>query len=175
MSHVTHINESGRRRERAKTHFLPVSTSSQTRGTKCLMSSLFWVIVLSLPASILQHDSVHSCPVSATPWRCSTMQHSCNTAATQLQHTSTLYNSLPIYHRSLCTLIRVPVQKVFCKKALYFHSRPPGPSIFLVLQLTRDTGWRRPIGCLKSQAIFRKRATDYRALLRKMTHQHKAS
>ena len=31
-------------------------------------------------------------------------------------------------------------------------------------------GWRRPIGCLKLQLIFRKRATDYRALLRKMTH-----
>ena len=31
------------------------------------------------------------------------------------------------------------------------------------------TRWRRPIGCLKLQVIFRKRATDYRALLRKMT------
>ena len=26
------------------------------------------------------------------------------------------------------------------------------------------TGWRRPIGCLKLQVIFRKRATNYRAL-----------
>ena len=31
------------------------------------------------------------------------------------------------------------------------------------------TGWRRLIGCLQLQVIFRKRATDYRALLRKMT------
>jgi len=31
------------------------------------------------------------------------------------------------------------------------------------------TGWRRPIGCLKLQVICRKRATNYRALLRKMT------
>jgi len=31
------------------------------------------------------------------------------------------------------------------------------------------TGWRRPIGCLKLQVIFCKRATNYRALLRKMT------
>ena len=37
------------------------------------------------------------------------------------------------------------------------------------------TGWRRPIGCLKSQGIFRKRATNYRALLRRMTYQDKAS
>jgi len=32
-----------------------------------------------------------------------------------------------------------------------------------------DTGWRRHIGCLKSRVIFRKRATNNRALLRKMT------
>ena len=29
-------------------------------------------------------------------------------------------------------------------------------------------GWRRPIGCLKLQVIFRKRATNYSALLQKM-------
>ena len=33
----------------------------------------------------------------------------------------------------------------------------------------RNTGWRRSIGCLKLQVIFRKRATNSRALLRKMT------
>jgi len=31
-------------------------------------------------------------------------------------------------------------------------------------------GWRRPIGCLRLQVISRKRATNYRALLRKMTY-----
>jgi len=39
----------------------------------------------------------------------------------------------------------------------------------------RPTGWRRPIGCLKLQVIFRKRATNYRPLLRKMTYKDKAS
>jgi len=38
-----------------------------------------------------------------------------------------------------------------------------------------DTGWRRPIRCLKLQVIFRKRTTNNRALLRKMTYQDKAS
>ena len=38
-----------------------------------------------------------------------------------------------------------------------------------------SAGWRRPIGCLKSLVIFRKRATNYRALLRKMTHTDKIS
>jgi len=31
-----------------------------------------------------------------------------------------------------------------------------------------STGWRRPIGCLKLQVFFRKRAINYWALLRKM-------
>ena len=35
--------------------------------------------------------------------------------------------------------------------------------------LYTSTWWRRLVGCLKSQVIFRKRATNYRALLRKMT------
>jgi len=38
-----------------------------------------------------------------------------------------------------------------------------------------STGWQRPIGCLKSQVIFCKRATNYRALLLKMTYEDKAS
>ena len=37
------------------------------------------------------------------------------------------------------------------------------------------TGWRRLIGCLKSQVIFRKRATNHRALLRKITCKDKTS
>ena len=40
---------------------------------------------------------------------------------------------------------------------------------------TRHTGRPRVIKCLESQVIFRKRATNYRALLRKMTYKHKAS
>jgi len=43
------------------------------------------------------------------------------------------------------------------------------------LNLNLYTGWRRLIGCLKSQVIARKRATNYRALLRKMTYKDKAS
>ena len=52
--------------------------------------------------------------------------------------------------------------------------------IRLLLNLTRSnecraTGWRRPIRCLKLQVIFRKRATNYRALLRKIMCKDKAS
>jgi len=37
------------------------------------------------------------------------------------------------------------------------------------------TGWRRLIGCLKLQVIFFKRATNYRAVLRKMSYEDVAS
>ena len=37
------------------------------------------------------------------------------------------------------------------------------------------TGWRRLIGCLKAQVIFRTRAINHRAFLRKMTYEDKAS
>ena len=36
-------------------------------------------------------------------------------------------------------------------------------------------GWRRLRGCLKLQVIFRERATNYRALWRKVTYEDKAS
>jgi len=39
----------------------------------------------------------------------------------------------------------------------------------------KHKGWQRPIGCLKLQVNFRKRATNYGALLRKMTCNDKAS
>ena len=40
---------------------------------------------------------------------------------------------------------------------------------------TCNTGWRRLIGSPKLQIIFHKRATKYRALLRKMTYKDKRS
>ena len=45
---------------------------------------------------------------------------------------------------------------------------------FICTVVTHDTGWQRPTGCLKSQVIFRKWATNYRDLLRKITYQDKA-
>jgi len=59
------------------------------------------------------------------------------------------------------------------------HSSPVNVNIRLHIRIRvhvhMHTGWRRPIGCLKLQVIFRKRATNYRALLRNMTYKDKAS
>jgi len=38
-----------------------------------------------------------------------------------------------------------------------------------------DTGWRRLVRCLRVYVIFRKRTTNYGALLRKMTYEDKGS
>ena len=50
-----------------------------------------------------------------------------------------------------------------------YESSPPCTIVI------HDTEWRRRIGCLKLQVSFRKRATNYRALLRKITSEEKAS
>jgi len=42
-------------------------------------------------------------------------------------------------------------------------------------QMTYTIGWRRPMGCLKLQVIFRKKATHHRAFLRGKIHNDKAS
>jgi len=49
---------------------------------------------------------------------------------------------------------------------MFIHFRSPCRS---------SIGWRRPTGCLALLVIFRTRATNYRALLRKMTYKVKAS
>ena len=41
--------------------------------------------------------------------------------------------------------------------------------------ILQSKGWQRRRGCLKVQVIFRKRATNWRALFRKMTYGDKAS
>jgi len=46
---------------------------------------------------------------------------------------------------------------------------------FICLSNNTATGWQRCIGCLRLQISFRKRATSFWALLRKMTSKDKAS
>jgi len=47
-------------------------------------------------------------------------------------------------------------------------------SVYLAIRRICPTGWPRLIGCLISRVIFRKRATNYRALSWKMTYEDKA-
>jgi len=56
-----------------------------------------------------------------------------------------------------------------------YSTTPQGSLDWFEVMFSLDVLAQFPIGCLKLQAIFRNRATDYRALLRKMTCKHKAS
>jgi len=61
-----------------------------------------------------------------------------------------------------------PGSEIFKRDVLYIY--------LLLPELMLDgTGWRRPIGCLKLQIIFRKRATNYRALSWKISCKDEAS
>jgi len=73
--------------------------------------------------------------------------------------------------------LRHPVLRVVLQSPMYFRLYYSSPEVMhrptSHSHLHVDTGWPRPIGCLKLQVILRKRAT--RALLRKMTCKDKAS
>ena len=78
-----------------------------------------------------------------------------------------LFWSLPL----TIFLWRAELERYSLSKERYSLSK----ELYILSTNSKATGWRRPIGCLKLQAIFRKRANYYRALLRKMTYDDKAS
>jgi len=82
-------------------------------------------------------------------------------------------NKLFYAHDSKCSVFYEKSPTIYekspgCKRALHFMGRARSC-------ITHTTGWPRLIECLTLQGIFRKRATNYRALLRKMTSKDKAS
>ena len=77
-----------------------------------------------------------------------------------------------IYIRTTCRLpkfIDIYMTFVLTKLLGLFYKRTPHNQDFFS-RISLATGWRRISGCLKLPVIFRKRATNYRALLRKMTY-----
>jgi len=104
---------------------------------------------------LLQHTATYCNTLHYTATHCNTLQHTathCNTlhhTATHcntLQHTKARYDTLQ-HTASHCNTLR-------------YNSK---------------TGWPRCIECLTLQISVRKRATNYRAFLRKMTCKDKAS
>ena len=85
---------------------------------------------------------------------------------------------MQVIFRKRATKYRALLRKITCKDKASYGSSPPcsKPSGLALGALQfRITGWRGPLGCHKLQVIFRKRATKYRAHLRKMTCKDKAS
>ena len=70
-------------------------------------------------------------------------------------------------HRVLALRSGMPEYNCMPYLCIYTHTRI---YIYIIAQCASlASGWRRPIGCLKLQVTFHKRAANHRALLRKMT------
>jgi len=108
-------------------------------------------------------DSHSHCQIVQHPATSTTLHIAthCNTLTLILQNPATSSNTFTLTLRHAVT--RTQVQNGVCYITGKSHNS------------TSCTGWRRLIGCLKLQVIFRKRATNYSALLRKMTYEDKAS
>jgi len=65
--------------------------------------------------------------------------------------------------------------KIQATKASDYHKQVSTQHVYTYTCAYPCIGWRRPLGCLKLKVVFRKRATNSRALLRKMTFEDKAS
>jgi len=67
--------------------------------------------------------------------------------------------------------------QIYVYMCMHLQKQHPPPSLqsSYILYTNTNTGWRRCIGCLRLQVSFRKRTTNYRALLRKTTYKDKAS
>ena len=78
----------------------------------------------------------------------------------------------PIILKSLL-IIATPPHIYIYTKTLWKQPKY-GEQLYIRMCVHVYTGWRRLIGCLKSPVILRKRATNWRALLRKMTYEDKA-
>jgi len=98
----------------------------------------------------LQHTAAH----------CSTLQYTCNPHIFGKWHGKETAAEKHIKRHPICAGELSLAAKSSQQLAL---------EVSYIVLATRSTGWRRPIGCLKLQVIFRKRATNCRALWREMT------
>jgi len=84
----------------------------------------------------------------------------CKESECKTLHTCSRYYSLHVSRALESECKESECKESECKE-LYTHSLQP----YTHAVDTTHSRWRRPTGCLKLQVIFRKRATNYRALL----------
>jgi len=129
--------------------------------------------------TLQQHTSItrHCKTLQDTARHCKTLQDTarhCNT----LQHTATHCNNTllsclksthraPLHTKRTPTSARSTLQHIATTHFQISQKYPAYSSL--------QGGWRGLIGCRQSQVIFRKRATNSRALLLKMTYEVQAS
>ena len=85
-------------------------------------------------------------------------------------YTHTIFIDIYVYTR-----IYVYTHNIHTYSLMYMHLCIHTQYSYIFIYTRVHTGWRRPIRCLILWITFRKLATNYRALLRKMTQKDKAS
>jgi len=90
----------------------------------------------------------------------------------QSHNATIIWYSLPWFHICKCAVI---VCTAVWEEAPVWVQQNVEKSVRNIWYTEMCTEWRRPVECLKLQVFFRKRATNYRALLRKMTYGDTAS
>ena len=76
-----------------------------------------------------------------------------------------------VWNFGSCHHFKSDLLRLWSRMSESCHTKTNHPCLVWVVH----TGWRRCIGCLKLQVSFCKRATNFRALLYKMTYKDKAS
>ena len=124
--------------------------------------------VTATHCNALQRTATHCNALQHTATHCNTLQHTathCNT----LQHTATYCN----------TLQHTPIgggSRQDRNRTNKWVNMPRSQRLGSANSVANTRiEWRRPIGCITLQVIFRKRATNYRALLWEMTCKDKGS
>jgi len=142
----------------------------------------------------LQHTATHCNALQRTATHCNTLQTECRQRCSRyrartLQYTATHSKHCNTMQPHTVTHCKAKAGKtaVWSWESTLQHAATHAQCVavcssvlanlpmweHVVVQLC--TGWQKPIECLKLQVIFRKRATKYRALFRKMTCKDKAS
>jgi len=141
------------------------SKKSQTYD-KTHSQSMFFLWVLSYVCDFSKKKK--SSPMSGT-WSC----------ITQMSDNSSVWNVICLIHTCAIMHSHVGVYDMTNRchgKHMWINTPMSATWVsrrWVIIHLCA-TGWRRPVGCLKLRVIFHKRATNYRALLQKMTYKDRA-
>jgi len=174
--HVTRRSPRQRMRVTGKQLDQHTATHCQHTATHCNTQQHTATHCNTLPAhcNTLQHTATHCNTLQHTVTLCNTLQHTATHCYT-LQHTATHSNTLQHTATTKECINRCASYRLW-HSATHYNTLQHTATHCNTLQQRRNayigahrTGLRKCIGCLELLVSFRKRATNYRALLRKMT------
>jgi len=144
----------------------PVGCSCSVLRSRCRVLQKVLLVWVAVSCSVLQQAHMSSAPHSGRPVGCccialqsccSVLQSCCSVLQSSCRFSQSDRSAL----QCSCSVLQKSMHTCFT----YFKRFPYYSKVMLQ--------WRRPTGCLKMQVIFRKKATNNRALLRKTTFKKK--